>query len=174
MTGKFDPEIAPALRFAVAWPLGYEMLNSNIVSTMIQRSSWRVRECVLKTHLFCSLPLLYVVHLSEWVSVTTESEPTTNFVDFDPIYSPIWETLPETEFSSECTGTLLFYIFGPSVVKYGIPRLCIKLGRWHWDACVWELGTWVLEGRDAGTYGTRGRVGRGCRDAGKSSIGSRR
>ena len=56
--------------------------------------------------------------INELVSETIESEPTTNSVDFDPIF-PILET--ETEFSSEYfTEMFLSYIFGPSVVKYGI------------------------------------------------------
>ena len=41
-------------------------------------------------------------------------------------------------------------------------RLCIELGRGHWDACV---GTWELGTRDEGLgdikYGTRGCVGQG-------------
>ena len=45
------------------------------------------------------------------MSVTIKSKPTTNFADFGPIF-------PE-EVSSEYTGTLLCYIFGTSVVKYG-------------------------------------------------------
>ena len=42
-----------------------------------------------------------------------------NFANFDPIF-PVLKTLLEMEFSSEYTGTLLCYIFGPSMVKYGI------------------------------------------------------
>ena len=61
-----------------------------------------------------------VWRLSEWVSVTIESEPTTNSANFDR-YSLILKTFPETEFSSEYfTEMLLSYIFGLSVVKYGI------------------------------------------------------
>ena len=56
--------------------------------------------------------------INELVSETIESEPTTNSVDFDPIF-PILET--ETEFSSEYfTEMFLSYILGPSVVKYSI------------------------------------------------------
>jgi len=53
------------------------------------------------------------------VSISIESEPTTNLV-ISIRHSPILKTLPETEFSSEYTIMLLCYIFGPSVVKYGI------------------------------------------------------
>ena len=61
------------------------------------------------------------VLLNERVSVTIESEPTKNSTDFDPISTLILETSPEKEFSSEhFTEMLLSYIFGPSVVKYGI------------------------------------------------------
>ena len=51
------------------------------------------------------------------MSVTIESESSTNSADFDPIF----ENSPETEFSSEyLTAMLLSHIFGPSVVKYNI------------------------------------------------------
>ena len=50
-----------------------------------------------------------------------ESELTTNSADFDPIFPYLGDGSPETEFFSEYfTETLLSYIFGPSVVKYGI------------------------------------------------------
>ena len=39
----------------------------------------------------------YAVLLSELVSVTIKSEPSTNSADFDPMF-PIPETTPETEF----------------------------------------------------------------------------
>ena len=55
------------------------------------------------------------------MSVTIESEPTTTSANISIRYSLIVETSPETEFSLEYfTEMLLSYIFGPSVVKYGI------------------------------------------------------
>ena len=54
------------------------------------------------------------------MSVTIESELTTNSVDFVPIF-PDLRDFQETEFSSEYfREMLLSYIFEPSVVKYGI------------------------------------------------------
>ena len=54
------------------------------------------------------------------MSATIESEPSTNSADYDPMF-PIFETSPETEFSSEYfTEMLLSYIFGPRMVKYDI------------------------------------------------------
>ena len=71
---------------------------------------------------FCSLPPLRRKLLwfpSAWVS-TIESKPTTNSADFDR-YSPILETSPETDFSSEyLKEMLLSYIFASSVVICGI------------------------------------------------------
>jgi len=59
--------------------------------------------------------------MSEWVSVTIESEPWTN--SFLIWCSPIFETYPEREFSLEYFTEnlmLLSYIFVPSMVKYNI------------------------------------------------------
>ena len=54
------------------------------------------------------------------MSATIESEPSTNSADYDPMF-PIFETSPETEFSSEYfTEMLLSYIVGPRMVKYDI------------------------------------------------------
>ena len=64
------------------------------------------------------------------MSVTIESELTRNFTDFDPTSALILETSPEKELSSEYfTEMLLSYIFGSSVVKYGIlsSKRCSKL-----------------------------------------------
>ena len=53
-------------------------------------------------------------------------------------------------------------------------RLCIKVGRGHWDAFV---GTWDLGTRDEGLedikYGTRGRVGRGRGTSNTGTQGTR-
>ena len=55
------------------------------------------------------------------MSVTIESEPTTNSTDFNPMSALFLETSLEKEFSSEYfTEMLVSYIFGPSVVEYGI------------------------------------------------------
>ena len=70
--------------------------------------------------LFCSpLPQRHKLLCcpSEWVSVSRESEPKTNSTDFDLILRHPWGP----RFSSEnFTEMLPSYIFGPSVVKYGI------------------------------------------------------
>ena len=55
------------------------------------------------------------------MSVTTESEPTTNSADFDPIFPDPRDFLGDGVFFT-LTEMLLSYIFVPSVVKYGIPR----------------------------------------------------
>ena len=55
------------------------------------------------------------------MSVTIESQPTTNSAAFDLTFPDIRDFSSKTEFSSEhFTEMLLSYIFGPSVVKYGI------------------------------------------------------
>ena len=73
---------------------------------------------------YCLLGVSYRNYavLSEWVSVTIESEPKSNSADFNSIF-PILETSPERRFSlGYFTEMLLSYIFGPSVVEGGIPR----------------------------------------------------
>ena len=63
------------------------------------------------------------------MSVTIESEPSTNSANLDPTF-PELSNFPEMEFSSESfTEMLLNYIFGPSEVKYNIVgnNRCSKL-----------------------------------------------
>ena len=52
------------------------------------------------------------------MSVTKESEPTTN--DFDPIFFDLRDFPGDGVFVRVFTEMLLSYIFWPSVVKYGI------------------------------------------------------
>ena len=57
------------------------------------------------------------------MSVTIESEPPRNSAVLDPMLFVIFETSPETKFSSEYFTEMLlsyWYIFGPSMVKYNI------------------------------------------------------
>ena len=59
------------------------------------------------------------------VSVTIESEPSTNSADFDPMF-PIFETFPETEFSTEYfIEMLVSYIFWSSVAEYDILMIIV-------------------------------------------------
>ena len=73
--------------------LPYMLLTGQHHSTVIFRRCFRqVTTSIFIAH--CLLGVSYpAVLLSEWVSVTIESEPSTNPADFDPMFPNLW-TLP--------------------------------------------------------------------------------
>jgi len=63
----------------------------------------------------------YAVLLSEWMSVTIESEPSTNSADFDPMFPYLWNFPVDRVFFRVFYRNVAYLcIFGPSMVKYNV------------------------------------------------------
>ena len=126
----------------VAWRYGISLLVFNSIShewaqQTSEISSWALEEkldisarprIIIHVITFCSLlPLRRKLlcrpseWVSEWVSECNNRIRAQRALSISIRCFPIFETSPETDFSSEYVTEMLHsYIFGPSVVKYDI------------------------------------------------------